>query len=128
PVSSVAFDNSSPAQVLPTPPGVAAPGSGGYGSYGGGFGGSSSQSAEQRRYDRKVHMLNLGLGPLVAGEPPTDMDVIALAWGADVPVSLGVEGHFDRAEDFSLWTTRLHVVQHDGDKPSLKAGLVPSYV
>jgi hypothetical protein len=45
-----------------------------------------------------------------------------------VPVSLGVDGHIDRPEDLSLWTARLHVVRHDGDRPQLKTGLVPSYL
>jgi hypothetical protein len=124
PVSSGVFSNDSPVSILPPPPGVTAPNQGnlGYGFY---SGGGSSSSAEQRRYNRKVHMLNLGLGPLLANEPPTDMDVIALAWGADIPIDLTVDGHTDRAEDLSLWTTRLHLVQHAGDRPQLKSGVVP---
>ena len=73
-------------------------------------------------------MLNTALSPLIASDPPTNMDVIALAWGSDVPVSLAVDGHLDLSEEFNLWTSRLHVAVHDGDKPTLQAGAVPSWV
>ena len=66
----------------------------------------NSSSNEQRKYNRKVHMLNIALSPLISNEPPTSMDVIALTWGANVPVSLGVDGHLDLSEEFNLWTSR----------------------
>jgi hypothetical protein len=118
PVSSRPFDNSSPTSLLPTPPGVYAPGVGGY--YG-----SGPVSVEQRKYNRKVELLSMGLQTLIANEQPTDMAVLAVAWGADPPVRVDVAGQAARIEELNLWTSRLQVAARDGDRPHLNAGLVP---
>lgn len=109
------FNNSSPSSLLPPQPGVAAPTSGGY-YY------STSSGAEQRAYMRKLSLLGMALEPVLTNDPPTDMDVLALAWGGDVPVSVNVDGHSARTEEISLWVSRLPVVSTDKDTPSLTKG------
>ncbi len=124
-VSTRAFDNGSPASILPPPSGVSANNGsgGGPGSYSNG-----STSSGQRQYNRRVQLLNIALTPLLSNGPPTDLDVLAVAWGAHSPVSVNVEGHIARTEDLSVWTSRLPVAAGADQLPRLKAGSVPFWI
>jgi hypothetical protein len=117
PVSTQTFNNGSPSVILPTPPGFSTY-SGGY-SYGG-----QRMPPEVRAYNRKVNLLNVALAPLISNEAPTDMSVLALAWGGEPPASVSVDGHVARTEDINLWTVRLPM-SAGSETPKLKAGLAP---
>lgn len=121
PISSGRFNNSSPVDLLPPPNGVTPPNSGQYYPYNGGQG----NTAEQRTYYRKIELLSAALYPLVADEPPSDMSVIVLAWGSDLPVNFDVDGHTTNSEDINLWAHLAPVSGSGNEPPSLTSGLIP---
>jgi hypothetical protein len=116
-ISQIAFTEGSPERLLDTPPGVSAFGSPV------GFGGRVSDT--QRRYNRQVQLLSMGLGELVSNNAPSDMSVIALAWGPLAPEGFSIPGRSYRAEELNLWTTRLDVRGDGPVAPKLKSGSVP---
>jgi hypothetical protein len=119
-VAQSAFRNSSLTTILPAPPGVSNPTPSGGVGYN-----PRAVSEEQREYNRRVHLLNLALEPLVRDVPPSDFDVLAMAWGADVPVTLDVQGRRARTEELSLWTSRLEVFADEQSNPVLKSSAAP---
>jgi hypothetical protein len=120
-LSSRPFDNSTPVGLLPTPPGVNAPNVGA--SYPG-FGGNSS---EQRLYNRRLSLLNLGVGSLLRNESPADMSVLAIAWGPGVPVNVDVSANTARPNQMNVWTTRLQVGSGNNQALEMPAGSVPAW-
>jgi hypothetical protein len=121
-VSSGRFDTSSPARLIPAPPGVNPPSPGAvYLS-----GGSQGNAAAQRVYDRKIELLSAGLYPLVADQAPADFNVIVLAWGPPLPANFEVEGHTTSTDELNLWADVVPVSSPvANEQPALRAGLVP---
>jgi hypothetical protein len=117
-ISQQAFTAGSPERLLDTPPGVSSNGSPF------GYGGRSISEA-QRRYNRQVQLLSTGLGELVSNAAPSDMSVIALAWGPSAPEGFSIPGRSYRAEELNLWTARLEVRGDGPVTPRLKSGSVP---
>ena len=113
-VSTGIFDNSTPTNLLPPPAGVVAQQPGGY--YGPG---NSSNNQPQRLYDRKVALLSAALYPFVSGEPPTDMNVIMLAWGPAPSTQFGVQGYSTTSEDVNVWADLVRVKADANDQGRL---------
>jgi hypothetical protein len=114
------FNNSSPAALLPPPPGVAAPQPGfGYPNYG------TQMSAEQRVYNRKIELMSAGLYPYFGDNAPTDYRVTILAWGPAAPDPFAIERYTSRLEEATLWVTQATVrAGHARDAP-IQSGGVP---
>lgn len=118
--------NTAPADLLPTPPGVTPvqPGAA-YLSFPISTG---NISAEQRLYNRKVRLLSVALAPLIPSGPPTDMDVLAVAWGPPALTAFNMDGAIVQSEEINLWTSRLPVPAGSASgagKPKLKSDSVP---
>lgn len=120
-VSAKRFDNSNPSSLIPLPRGVSTPIPG----YSYPYTAGQGNSAEQRTYNRKIELLSAALYPLVADQPPTDMNVIVLAWGPPPPSSFDVEGHTTNSEELNVWTSVAPVGVGTTEQPSLHSGLVP---
>jgi len=120
-VSGRRFDNTSPSSLIPLPRGVSTPVPG----YAYPYTGGQGNSAEQRTYNRKIELLSAALYPLVADQPPTDMNVIVLAWGPSPPSAFEVEGHSVGADELNVWTSVAHVGVDTSEQPRLHSGLVP---
>lgn len=123
-VSSSLFDNSSPSNLLPPPQGVNLSQSG-YGYPYNGYNGGRNNSAAQRTYNRKLELLSAALYPLITGAPPTDMSVIALAWGPGLSANFDVEGHTANSEEQNVWTSAMPITEDRQGQARLKAGSVP---
>jgi hypothetical protein len=117
-VTSIPFSTHSPTRLLPLPRGVVDPTSSNY-NYG-----DSDQSDEQRLYNRRVELLNLTL-PDALSQTSMNFDVIALAWGPELPSQFKVVSHSAPDEAINLWTSRLPVVAGPQHRPRLSAGMVP---
>jgi hypothetical protein len=84
-------------------------------------------SDAQRRYNRKVELLNTGLSDLLSTTAPADMSVIALAWGPPVPGGFAIAGRSPASEELDLWTSQLPVsASADGGQPHVAS--VPFWV
>lgn len=120
-VSIDKFPTGSSSILLPPPAGVTA------GTSGGGYGYSTGPASDaQREYNRKVHLLNMALEPLVSDDAVTDFSVFAFAWGADAPVTVEVPGKRARTHELTLWTTRAKVLAARGEtQPELDGDSVP---
>jgi hypothetical protein len=118
-VSGLVFDPSSPVRLLPPPPGVTALGQSYSYSYP-----QSGVSAEQRAYNRKVQLLNIGLEPLLSASPSPGFDVLALAWGPGSPTDFELVGNTSHADELNLWTTRFPVAGGSSNE-RLAVGSIP---
>ncbi|HEX9988400.1 MAG TPA: hypothetical protein VGE45_07980 [Chloroflexia bacterium] len=110
----------SPVHLLPLPPGVVDPSSQG------GYYGSSSANVnnpDQRAYNRRVEFLNMALYPLLSDSAPTNLNVIALAWGPAAPSDFRLTSHTAGYSEVNIWMNQLPVLA--GQKPRMKAGTVP---
>ncbi|HKP51816.1 MAG TPA: hypothetical protein VJ183_04100 [Chloroflexia bacterium] len=100
-ISQQPLSEGSPERLLQAPLGFAPSGPPYYG--------EQRISDAQRRYNRKVELLSTGLSDLLSTTAPTDMGVIALAWGPPVPGGFAVADRSPTSEDLNLWTAQLPV-------------------
>ncbi|HST04290.1 MAG TPA: hypothetical protein VLQ48_06090 [Chloroflexia bacterium] len=123
PIVSTVFNNSSPELVLPPPPGVA-PNQSMY--YSPGYS-NASNAAAQREYDRKLNALSVALYPLLDGDPPTDMNVVLVAWGPSPSTRFSVDGSsiLSQEQEVNVWASKARVVATQNDQPSLNSDQVP---
>jgi hypothetical protein len=120
-VTSLPFPaSSSPTRLMPLPPGVVDPSSqGGY--YGSPS--ANTNNPDQRAYNRRVEFLNMALYPLLSESGPTNLDVLALAWGPSAPSDFRLTGHTAGYSEVNIWLNQLPVLA--GQNPRMKAGTVP---
>jgi hypothetical protein len=120
PVQNGVFNNSSPGPLLPMPAGVVNPQNGYmYGQTG------QVNGTAQREYDRKVNALSVALYPLLSGDPPTDMQIVMVAWGPAPPNRFEINGHSTQDKEENVWVSTAPVRASDGDQVSLDSNLVP---
>lgn len=120
PIQNGVFNNSSPEQLLPMPAGVVNPQNGYmYGQVG------QVNGTAQREYDRKVNALSVALYPLLSAEPPTEMQVVMVAWGPAPPNRFEINGHSTQDKEENVWVSTAPVTATEGDQLSLDSNLVP---
>ena len=123
-VSSKPFTTSSPDRFIEPPPGVDPSGSPPYYE-------QRQVSDEQRRYNRRVQLLSIGLRSLLTTDAPADLSVIALGWGPPAPGGFTLAGSSPRSEELNLWLARLPVRgspgagSNQGVRNKLNMGNVP---
>jgi hypothetical protein len=110
------FEPTSLGDLLPKPAGVAGPQS----SYNYNYGpnGNANNPAE-RAYQRKVEILSNALFPYVSSEPPTDMQVVMVAWGPSTPTQFAVPGYDTSNEGANVWVGTAWVRVNGNDQPSV---------
>jgi hypothetical protein len=120
PVQNGIFNNSSPEQLLPMPAGVVNPQSGYmYGP------GQQINGTAQREYNRRVNALSAALYPLLSADPPTDMEVVMVAWGPAPATRFALNGRSSQDKEENVWVSTAHVTAIEGDQASLDSALVP---
>ncbi|HYP40334.1 MAG TPA: hypothetical protein VEX13_08230 [Chloroflexia bacterium] len=112
--------SSSPTNLMPLPPGVVDPSSqGGY--YGSPS--TNTNNPDQRAYNRRVEFLNMALYPLLSDSAPTNLNVLALAWGPSASSDFRLTGHTADYSEANIWMNQLPVLA--GQEPRMKADTVP---
>ena len=120
-MSRAPFNTTSPASMLPPPPGVQDPGQSPNYYYG-----SDQDNGDQREYNRRVQMLSTALEPLLVSEPPPDFTVLAVTWGPSPPTEFRVLDRTTRTEDLNVWTSRLQVAGDDTGQGRVTDGTLPA--